>query len=220
MRVPGREKLPLHEKLWRRNLDLATACLAHPFIRQMRQGTLSAAAYKRYIAQDAFFLDAFARAYALALAHSPDTETMQAFQRLLTAVFEEKQMHASAARRLSIQLDRVVPCAATLAYTDFLLATAWRSEPGETTAAMTPCMRLYAYLGAELANELGPRQLKGHPYREWIEAYSSRQFHAAASELEDLLDRLASEGPAIRRAYRYAMERELGFFSAPLKEKG
>jgi thiaminase/transcriptional activator TenA len=185
----------------------------------MWQGTLPVAAYKRYIAQDAFFLDSFARAYALALAHSPDTETMQIFQRLLNTVFAEKRMHVSAARRLDIRLDRVVPYAATLAYTDFLLATAWRSEPGETTAAMTPCLRLYAYLGGELANDLGPRQLKNHPYREWIETYSSREFHAAARELEELLDLLASERPAIRRAYRYAMERELEFFSAPLEQR-
>lgn len=40
-------------------------------------------------------------------------------------------------------------------------------------AAMVPCMRLYAFLGAELSQG---RELEGHPYREWIETYASPAF--------------------------------------------
>jgi thiaminase/transcriptional activator TenA len=42
----------------------------------------------------------------------------------------------------------VTPIAETRFYVDFLLNTARRGRLGETIAAMTPCMRLYAWLGS------------------------------------------------------------------------
>ncbi len=81
-------------------------------------------------------------------------------------------------------------------------------------AAMTPCMRLYAYLGQELAVSDHSR----NPYREWIETYSTDEFEALAVELESLLDLLADDAPGVAIAYGYAMRCELDFFSASLAE--
>jgi len=60
----------LHEILWQQNVRLAEVCLHHPFVRGLADGTLDPEAFRRYVAQDAFFLNAFARAYALAAARS------------------------------------------------------------------------------------------------------------------------------------------------------
>ena len=51
----------------------------------------------------------------------------------------------------------------TAAYTNFLLAVAALEPVGHIAAAMTPCMRLYAYLGQQLAAQTKPDS----PYREW-----------------------------------------------------
>src|SRR5205823_6719671 len=104
-----------------------------------------------YIGQDSFFLESFARAYALAIAHSPDRTGLDAFANLLNGVREELNLHASYARKWDIDLSTVSPMPATAAYTDFLLATAALGGMGLTCAAMTPCMRLYAHLGQQLA---------------------------------------------------------------------
>ncbi|MGV2391364.1 MAG UNVERIFIED_CONTAM: hypothetical protein LVR29_34420 [Microcystis novacekii LVE1205-3] len=48
---------------------------------------------------------------------------------------------------------KVQPANATRRYTDFLLATAWMGDIGAIAVAMSPCMRLYAYLGQQLALE-------------------------------------------------------------------
>jgi hypothetical protein len=50
--------------------------------------------------------------------------------------------------------------------------------------AMVPCMRLYAFLGAELSKG---RELEGHPYREWIETYASPAFQVRNALLLRLL---------------------------------
>jgi hypothetical protein len=96
------------------------------------------------------------------------------------------------------------PNPATTKYTDFLLQTASEcvdrasgTRDGEllkvtesnaeqrlhrcarTITAMTPCMRLYAFLGQELERHTGMGCK--HPYQEWIETYSSVDFEVFLS---------------------------------------
>ena len=203
----------LSQQLWEANGDLAGAALAHPFVRAIATGDLPRARFAEYVAQDAYFLEAFARAYALALAHSPDRDGLEAFSRLLSGVLDELRLHASYAARWAIDLERVRPLPATTAYTGFLLATASGRDAGRTCAALTPCMRLYAWLGHELAR--GPA-VDGNPYAEWIATYAGSDFGGLVSELERLLDRYAEPTDAVRDAYRQAMELEVAFFDAHL----
>ena len=156
----------------RSNVDLAQSCLAHPFVQALGDGTLKPDLFRAFIAQDAFFLRAFLKAYALALARSEDRETIDVFCDLIAGVTEELKLHRVYAAELGIDLASVVPNAACRAYTDFLLRTAWHTSLGETVASMTPCMRLYAYLGGELV----PKCSQLHPYRRWIEAYGGGEF--------------------------------------------
>lgn len=205
---------PLHVRLWLENLPLAERCLRHHFVCGLAEGDLDPEAFRRYVAQDAFFLRAFAGAYAVAGARSAaKLEHVRAFHELLGGALDELGLHARYAGTLGIELDRVEPYPATAAYVDFLTRSAWSAQPGVTVAAMTPCMRLYAWLGQRLAARRRPR----HPYRDWIETYSSPAFESLARRLETLLDELAADGPAVRDAYRYAMRCELDFFSAPLE---
>lgn len=209
--------MSLSETLWHENADLARATLEHRFVRGIAEGDLPLESFQDYVAQDAFFLESFARAYALALAHSPDPEGLHDFAELLTGVLEELELHSGYADRWNVDLSGVAPGEATLAYTQFLLATSALGSVGETCAAMTPCMRLYAFLGQSLAEE---GYEKDNPYAEWIETYADPEFETLASTLEGLLDRYAEDVPAVRNAYRRAMALELGFFEANSGEGG
>jgi thiaminase/transcriptional activator TenA len=201
--------MTLSAVLWSDSADVAADVLAHPFVSGIGDGTLSKEAFAGYIAQDAFFLESFARAYALALARSPDTSTLLTLADLLAGVRQELGLHAAYARSWGIDMAGVEPRPATLAYTEFLLATAATQELGVIFAAMTPCMRLYAWLGASLdADTAGP-------YAQWVQTYSDPEFEATAVALERLLDEQA-ETPALRTAYRRAMRLELAFFDDAL----
>ncbi len=203
--------MSLAKTLWEENADLARAALEHRFVRGVGNGDLPLGSFQEYVAQDAFFLEAFGRAYALALAHSPDLTGLHDFAELLAGVLKELELHGKYAESWSVDLGDVVPGEATLAYTDFLLATAALRGVGETCAAMTPCMRLYAFLGQSLSDE-GVDE--SNAYAEWIETYSAPDFEALASTLEGLLNRYAADTPAVRAAYRRAMALELAFFEA------
>lgn len=87
----------------------------------------------------------------------------------------------------------ITPNPATVKYTEFVLATAkgkvdGGKGPGQiatpfektkiaayTIGAMIPCMRLYAHLGKELQMIL-PNDGSDHPYKKWIDYYSSKNF--------------------------------------------
>lgn len=197
--------------LWAESGDLAQAALAHPFVRGIADGTLPLADFQGYVAQDAAFLEAFARAYALALVHSPDRDALLAFADLLTGVREELRLHEDYARRWGAATTGGPPAPATRAYTDFLLGTAALGGVARTCAAMTPCMRLYAFLGSALA--AAGEGLDG-PYGEWVRTYADPGFAALAGRLEELLDRFAPDPAAVRADYRRAVELELAFFDA------
>ncbi|XP_057515864.1 bifunctional TH2 protein, mitochondrial-like isoform X1 [Amaranthus tricolor] len=131
---------------------------------------------------------------------------------------------------------------ATEKYTNFLLATASGkvegvkglgklATPFEKTkiaayalGAMTPCMRLYAFLGKEIQALVDP-DVTSHPYQKWIDSYSSEDFQECALQNEDLLDKLSvsltgEELDVIEKLYKQAMKLETEFFLAqPLTQK-
>ena len=77
--------------------------------------------------------------------------------------------------------------------------------------AMTPCMRLYSWIGKNLSD-----MILNNPYKEWILTYSNESFDNLAKSLEKIIDNY-QEPYDISQAnslYKKAMELELDFFNA------
>jgi len=218
----GDESRSLSHLLWNdeRVVELAQACLTNGFVAGMAKGTLPKKRFAGYVAQDKFFLEAFAKAYTLALTKLPreDATGAREFADLVRGVMDELKLHAGYAAKWGVDMSTVVPVAATQAYVDFLNDVANTKDVVACAAAMVPCMRLYSFLGESLVAQRGT----AGPYAEWIDTYSDPGFGELATTLEALLDRYASrlEGgyekrmDEIRQLYVRAMELELAFFSA------
>ncbi|MBE9210016.1 TenA family protein [Nostoc sp. LEGE 06077] len=202
--------MTLSNELWVANQDLGQACLEHPFVQSIADGSLEPANFAYYVGQDAFFLEAFARAYSIAAAKAPDWKGFSIFHNLVGGVLAELQLHQSYAAKWGVDLRSVEPGAATRRYTDFLLATAWGSDVGITAAAMSPCMRLYAFLGEHLARN----GILNHRYADWIITYSSADFQQLTQQLHSLVDNYATNNVLVHSTYRYAMLCERDFFQA------
>ncbi|MBW4573754.1 MAG: TenA family protein [Aphanothece sp. CMT-3BRIN-NPC111] len=202
--------MTITQDLWQANKDLAQACLEHPFVQGIANGTLERQKFAYYVGQDAFFLEAFARAYSLAAAKAPDWEGFNIFHTLAGSVLEELTLHEKYAAAWGINLQAVEPAPATRRYTDFLLATSWGGDVGLIAVAMVPCMRLYAFLG----EQLGKGGIPEHQYAEWIRTYNNQEFEQLAEKLESLGDRYVDAKVSVGSTYRYAMLCERDFFQA------
>jgi thiaminase (transcriptional activator TenA) len=198
-------------QLWTASADLARACEDHEFVQGIASGELPRARFLFYVEQDAWFLTAFARAYALSVAKATDLDTMLSLRTLLDGTFDELRLHRGYARRWGADLEPA-PAEATLAYTDFLLRVAWSEPTAHILAAMAPCMRLYAHLGRTLA----PITADDSPYREWVETYGDPEFEALARQVENLLDSDDGDEQVMAGHYRNAMLLERRFFDQAL----
>lgn len=202
--------MTISAQLWKANQDLTQACLEHPFVQGIADGTLEPQKFAYYVGQDAFFLKAFARAHSIAAAKAPNWAGFIIFHNLAAGVLQELQLHQSYAKAWKVDLQSVEPEAATRHYSDFLLATAWDGDVGLTAAAMSPCIRLYAFLGQQLARNGIPN----HQYADWIRTYSSPDFELLAEQLESLVESYATATTLVHSTYRYAMLCERDFFQA------
>ncbi|XP_062084338.1 bifunctional TH2 protein, mitochondrial isoform X2 [Humulus lupulus] len=212
-----------------------------PFAVALASGNLKIETFRHYVAQDFHFLKAFAHAYELAEECADDDDDVKpAISELRTAVLDELKLHDSFVQEWASDLAKEdVVNSATVKYTDFLLATASGKvegvkAPGKlatpfertkvaayTLGAMTPCMRLYAFLGKEFQELLKDNE-DSHPYQKWIDNYSSESFQASSAQTEELLDKLSvsltgEELDIIEKLYHQAMKLEIEFFlSQPL----
>lgn len=204
--------MSLAHELWETNNDIAQACLQHPFVQGIASGTLSQAQFSYYVGQDAFYLEAFARAYSIAAAKAPDWDGFCMLHTLVDGALQERHLHESYATRWGVNLQSVEPGTTTRRYTDFLLATAWSSDTGLAATAMGPCMRLYAFLGKELAS----KGIPDHAYADWIRTYSNPAIDELVLSLDGLIDRYVQDSSKAHAVYRYAMTCEYDFFQAAL----
>lgn len=202
--------MSLSQTLWQENQDLAEASLNSSFVQGISDGSLPKAKFAYYVGQDAFFLEAFARAYSIAAAKAPSWESFQSFHALADGVLQELNLHQSYAQSWNVDISSVEPGTTTRQYTDFLLSTAWSQSVGITAVAMSPCMRLYAYLGQNLA----VNGIPSHAYQDWIKAYSSDEFEPLAKQLEAIVNEHSPDTRIVHSTYRYAMACERDFFQA------
>ncbi|GAB4855797.1 beta ketoadipyl CoA thiolase, th2 [Ancistrocladus abbreviatus] len=208
-----------------------------PFVLCLAAGNLKLDTFRHYIAQDVHFLRAFAQAYERAEEYADDDDAKISIAELRRSVVEELKMHDSVVQEWGFDLVKECPLnSATVKYTDFLLATSSGKIEGVkgagklatpfektklaayTLGAMTPCMRLYAFIGKELQQFLDLYD-NDHPYKKWIDNYSSEGFQASALQTEDLLDKLSvsltgEELDVIEKLYQQAMKLEIEFFAA------
>lgn len=208
-----------------------------PFVISLASGKLKIDSFRHYIAQDVHFLRAFAQAYESAEDCADDDDDKVGLSQLRKNVLEELKMHDSLVKEWGLDLAKEHSInSATVKYTDFLLATASGKIEGlkssgklatpfektkiaaYTLGAMTPCMRLYAFLGKKF-KELPDLEESTHPYSKWIYNYSSDGFQASALQTEELLDKLSvsltgEELDVIEKLYYQAMKLEIDFFNA------
>ena len=194
--------------MWNEFKPIGEECLNHPFLQGIYKGDLDINKYINFIGQDAFFLDVFARVYAIGVFRSTDIHTRDLFHNLQCGVFEELKLHQKVSKKYKINIKLIKPLEATTAYTEFLLSNSMIGSLGDLLSAITPCMRLYLFLGTEISKS----QTQENQYSDWIEAYSSSEYIDLVNSVEGLLNVHSNNLINEKQKYKRAMNLEYDFF--------
>jgi thiaminase (transcriptional activator TenA) len=192
------------DQAWQATAALRAAVHALPFNTELAAGTLARDRFQHYVAQDALYLGQFSRCLAIAAAKAPDTSALQSFaQSALGAVAVERALHEHYLRQFGIDpaiLAVTEPAPDCLAYTSFLLATAYHAPWEVLVAALLPCFWLYWDVGCDIAAKAASE----NPYRAWIDTYADPRFGEAVEAVVATANRAADRTTPAGRAEMHA----------------
>lgn len=179
------------------------ACLRHPFVTGIGDGTLDMEKFRYFMLQDYLYLFDYARVFALGVVKARDPELMRVFAANVDAILGgEMKIHRAYMKRLDIteeQVFSVKPALANLSYTNYMLSVAHAGTPMEIVASILACSWSYAEIGQALAAIPGAAE---HPfYGEWIRGYASEEYAATNQVLIELMDSLAADAGEEQLAY-------------------
>jgi thiaminase/transcriptional activator TenA len=185
------------ERLYRSAHEIWTKSHEHPFLQELKQGTLASDRFIYYLKQDYVYLIDYAKMFAIGSLKSRDLETMAKFAGLLHSTLHvEMELHRQYAERFGVtreELEQTRPAPTTVAYTKYMLDAALQGTLAEGVAALLPCMWSYREIGAAFVKFPGALD---HPlYRDWILMYGSDEFSALTDWCIDLINRLAKDLP-------------------------
>lgn len=188
------------------------ACLAHPFVRGIADGSLAPEVFARWVRQDWLYLQTYVEVLARAAELAPNEEARELWHGLhdLTVNYE-LDLHRAFAARFGISaasLDETAPYEATVDYTRFLSECASHSYVA-IVASVLPCGVGYAEIGAALtAGETPPDER----YADWVRTYDDEVFRDAVAKMESELDRHAGDSAPAADIYVRGAAHELAFW--------
>ena len=185
--------LSVSERLRQAAAPIWEACLRHPFVTAIGDGTLPVEKFRYFMLQDYLYLFDYAKVFAMGVVKAQDRVLMQTFSQNVNAILNgEMNIHRAYMQRLGIteeQVSAVKPALDNLSYTHYMMGVADMGGPTEIVASILACSWSYAEIGRALAKLPGAAD---HPfYGEWVRGYASEDYAATNQALMDLMDELA-----------------------------
>jgi thiaminase (transcriptional activator TenA) len=181
-----------------RTATLRAMIEALPLLKELAAGTLDRERFQGYIIADALYLGEFSRALALAAAKAPDPDTLAVFAgAAMGVVAVERALHERYLAEFGLGEEALAgaePSPDCLAYTNFLIATAYRDPFPLVVAALLPCFSIYRDVGCSVARRASAQ----NPYRAWIDTYADPGFGERVARVIAVADRAAAETPSLQ----------------------
>lgn len=190
---------------------LVAACVAHPFVRGLGDGSLPPAVFARWIVQDWAYLVVYAEVLERLAAAAPSPAARARWGELATFTRDEElSLHRAFAARFDVGEHDLAapPWPATVAYTGFVQRAAAASY-GAGVAAITPCGVGYLAVARALADAGPPADPR---YAAWVAGYTDPAFAEAVAFMEAELAAAEEDAAALRAAYLEGARHELAFW--------
>jgi formylaminopyrimidine deformylase / aminopyrimidine aminohydrolase len=183
------------------------AATVHPFLAGVRDGSVPADAFDRWLAQDYLFAQALLRAQTRIAAGAPLADVGLLAGGVVAIVGELGWFEEMAARR-GLALDAAVH-PTTRAYCDFLLALPYSAYPAQITAIWAlECTYLESWEAARPGAQ---------PYRDFVERWTTDAFRSYVGDLQAAVDRqlettVGEQAREAEEAFVWVTHYERGFW--------
>lgn len=186
------------ETAWQAVEPVYRRIIIHPFVRELAAGTLPRQKFKRYLQQDALYLENYSRVLAHIASRLKAKDEVEDFLRFaIDGIEVERGMHSEfLGGHIPSRQDMSEAC---MLYTSVLAARAMGCVEAEA-ASVLPCFWVYRRVGQEIIASARP----DNPYSRWIETYADPAFEHSTRRAIDICDRLAAEASdAVRDEMTY-----------------
>lgn len=202
----------------RKNVEpIWQASKQHPFILELKSGTLDPAIFRFYLIQDRYYLEQFSLIHLKASELAEDPTVKENF---LTGVKSleaaEIAVRETFFKELAITPTEIIttPIAPTAYhYTAHMYREIETKSLARTAAALLPCYWLYQEIGEELIESGSSDPI----YQRWIETYDSDAYRESVIRQRELTDLLAEqvsskERDFMEQAFTISSYEELNFW--------
>lgn len=176
--------------------DIWEGYLAHPFVREIGEGTLPKEKFKRYLIQDYLYLKEFSKVFAMGMVKADTVKEMKFFNAAAKgAIEDEAAIHITYMNRLGVPPKVAEKCDYELvssSYTSYMQATSLTGDIKEIVMATLPCNWSYNYIGHYLYDTYKDN-LEGNYYKDWIEMYMDSSFDGVLNEWLNYTNELCSD---------------------------
>ena len=217
----GTKKMRLADRLRKEVAAKWRRIHAHPFLEEVKAGTLPLDKLRLYVKQDFPFLVEYARCLALAGARSEDLRRMKLFIRLAHEHFDvEMANQKKFAKALGVSERELLssqPLPTTTAYTNYLFKACSLGSPAEIAAALCPCAWTYQEIAPQVSKSLMKHYRLKRREVAWWDAYASQEYLEVVNSLKATIDdgefNSGSEGIArVRRYFVRSTDLEYSFW--------
>ena len=196
------------------------AIFAHPFLRDIKDGSLPLETFQYYLGQDYHYLEGFGRAVSLALAKAPDSELLkQLAHRVMTPV--ERPLHHRLIEAAGLTMDEVENATRSptnTAYVNHMLTIAAQHGLGPTAAALLPCPWTYHLLKDEVGQSEHP--IYGQWTQFYVEGFLQSIVDAWCGFVDEMADRIGDqERETMRYAFMVSSRYEYMFWDAAYRRE-
>ncbi|MBO0473520.1 thiaminase II [Enterococcus sp. DIV0840] len=198
------------DKIWQESKE-------HPFILELKAGTLAPEIFRYYLIQDRYYLEQFSQIHLKAAALTMNKEIEACFlEGVKSLEAAEISVRKTFFKDLNVteeEIDHTPIAPSAYQYTSHMYREIGTKSLARTAAALLPCYWLYQEIGEELIYSGSPDPL----YQRWIETYDSEGYRESVIRQRHLTDYLAEqvsteERSLMKQAFIISSYEELNFW--------
>ena len=186
--------MPFSAEQRERLADLWDRMLAHPFLLETRDGTISDETFARWMGQDYLFIEQGVHFLAALLVRAP-ARHREAHCEAINALLHELTLFEDQARKAGVDFAGARPTFVTHAYMQFLIAAASTASYAEAYTVLYAAERAYHDSWRVVRDGIAPDS-KWLPF---VDNWASQPFGEYVAYLAGELDQLAASASGVER---------------------